>query len=583
MSRKKILIPILTFLIGSIVLGSVVYHIQESKQQQRRENARLNAMTYGERIVAEIGEGVHVTDTLEQIIISEDGKCDKFKNIAQNMMTDYIQSIQLAPGGTVTDIYPAKGNEAGKIDLLHDKDRGRYSCYARDHELTVMQGPVTLKQGGKGIAVRNPVYIEKNGKKVFWGFTIVIIRVPEIYSDSLQALIDFGYRFRLLKTSAPWNDVYEEVCSGGGNMKKPVSHSFSIGADKWKLQVMPDEGWKKTNLAMTFFGGGMCIVLLLTGLVSVLLILEEKRKRLKILALTDTMTGIYNRSGFDEVVETYFRKHSGEKCVVAELDVDNFKFINDMYGHASGDQALQNLAAGMKDYFSDRAVLGRNGGDEFIILLPGMTCESAKQLLEEFTHMERTFCHKGEEHAFYISLGYAEYPAHAETKEQLFGYADAALYEVKRRDKRGCMAYEEGFRKIRTQLGFALKDVSEHLPGAFLIYRADPDNDELLFANHEMLRLAGCGNLDEFFGYTKRRFHNLISEEEQERVERDIWRQIYADEGHSNDYVSFSMVKSDGTQLYVLDHGRIVENEHYGKVFYVLIMDQNSMKRHYAE
>lgn len=581
MSKKKIFVPILAFLIGSIVLCGVVYHIQENKQQQRRENARLNAMTYGERIAAEIGEGVHVTDTLEQIVISEDGKCDKFKSIARNLMTDYIQSIQLAPGGTVTDIYPAKGNEAGKIDLIHDKDRGRYSCYARDHELTVMQGPFTLKQGGKGIAVRNPVYIEKNGKKAFWGFTIVIIRVPEIYSGSLQALTDFGYRFRLLKTRAPWDDVYDEVCSGGGNMKNPVSYTFSVGADKWKLQVMSNKGWKKTNLATAVFWGGIAIVLLLTGLIWVLLTLEEKRKHLKILAVTDTMTGIYNRSGFDEVVEAYLRKHSEESCVVAELDVDNFKFINDMYGHASGDLALQNLATGMQAYFPDEAILGRNGGDEFCVFLPGMTCESAKQLLEEFTHMERTFCYKGEKQAFYISLGYAEYPKHAANMEQLLGCADAALYEVKRRSKRGCMAYQGGTCEVRTQLGFALKDVSEHLPGAFLIYKADTEDDQLLFANHEMIRLAGCEDLDDFFAYTKRSFRNLIAKEEREQVEQDIWRQIHAGEGHSNDYVSFSMVKKDGEQLYVLDHGRIVENAYYGKVFYVLIMDYASMKRHY--
>ena len=48
-------------------------------------------------------------------------------------MSDSIESVQLAPHGVVTDIYPAEGNEAGKIDLLHDKDRGEISCYARDN------------------------------------------------------------------------------------------------------------------------------------------------------------------------------------------------------------------------------------------------------------------------------------------------------------------------------------------------------------------------------------------------------------------------------------------------------------------
>ncbi len=72
-----------------------------------------------------------------------------------------IESVQLAPNGVVTDIYPADGNEAGKIDLLHDKDRGKISCYARDNHTIITQGPFELKQGGYGIAVRNPSLPER--------------------------------------------------------------------------------------------------------------------------------------------------------------------------------------------------------------------------------------------------------------------------------------------------------------------------------------------------------------------------------------------------------------------------------------
>lgn len=62
-----------------------------------------------------------------------------------------------------------------------------------------MQGPFQLKQGEYGIAVRKPVYIEENGHEDFWGFTIVIIRVPEIFADSMKALSDFGYNYTLYK------------------------------------------------------------------------------------------------------------------------------------------------------------------------------------------------------------------------------------------------------------------------------------------------------------------------------------------------------------------------------------------------
>ena len=106
----------------------------------------------------------------------------QFDTIAENIMSDVIESIQLAPDGNVTDIYPSEGTEASKIDLLQDKDCSKISCYARDNHAIITQGPFDLKQGGYGIAVRNPVYLnDENNQAYFWGFTIVILRVPDIF------------------------------------------------------------------------------------------------------------------------------------------------------------------------------------------------------------------------------------------------------------------------------------------------------------------------------------------------------------------------------------------------------------------
>lgn len=91
------------------------------------------------------------------------------------------------------------------------------------------------------------------------------------------------------------------------------------------------------------------------------------------------------------------------------------------------------------------------------------------------------------------------------------------------------MAYREGLRSgVRKQLGFAFKDISEHLPGAFIIYRADKDDDELLYANHEFLQMTGYKTIDKLFILTNKSFHNLIREDEQQQIEASIWKQIDA-------------------------------------------------------
>lgn len=581
--KKKTIVPLIVFLLGICLVGLIVYKTGSHETDQQHITAQLNATTYGERIKNEITNGIAITDALKQILISENGKINQFDTIAENIMSDVIESIQLAPDGIVTDIYPSEGTESGKVDLFQDKDRSKISCYARDNHVIITQGPFDLKQGGCGIAVRNPVYLkDENNQEYFWGFTIVILRVPDIFSDAISALSDFGYEYRLSKTDAPWSDTYKVVYQSDDQLTHTVSYGFTIGEENWKLEVAPENGWG--NLRLLVIVGGMftAVVLLLSGLTRVWLVSKENKNKFQILAHTDSLTGIYNRCGFDESAERMISKNPKAHFVAALLDIDDFKFINDIYGHAYGDKALKSLTDSMKAFFPKNTLLGRNGGDEFCILLPNHTYKKAEEMLLQFTKLPKTFSCKGKEYPFFISLGYAEYPTFASSRSQLMRCADAALYEIKLHGKNGCMAYRDGLRSgVRKQLGFAFKDISEHLPGAFIIYRADKDDDELLYANHEFLQMTGYKNLDEFFSLTNKSFHNLIRENEQQQIEASIWKQI--DAGNKDAYIHFHLRKADGSYLSILDHGRIVDSQQYGRVFYVLFMDWEAMHVHYSD
>ena len=581
--KKKTIVPLIVFLLGICLVGLIVYKIDSHETEQQHIKAQLNATTYGERIKNEITNGIAITDTLKQVLISENGKISQFDTIAENIMSDVIESIQLAPDGNVTDIYPSEGTEASKIDLLQDKDCSKISCYARDNHVIITQGPFDLKQDGCGIAVRNPVYLkDENNQEYFWGFTIVILRVPDIFSDASSALSDFGYEYRLSKTDAPWSDTYKVVYQSDDQLTHAVSYGFTIGEENWTLEVAPESGWRDLRLLVIVGGMFTTVVLLFSGLTRVWLVSKENKNKFQILAHTDSLTDIYNRYGFDELAERMITKNPKTHFVAALLDIDDFKFINDIYGHVYGDRALKSLTDSMKAFFPKNALLGRNGGDEFCILLPDHTYKEAGELLLQFTKLPKTFSCKGKEYPFFISLGYAEYPTFASSRSQLMRCADAALYEIKLHGKNGCMAYREGLRSgVRKQLGFAFKDISEHLPGAFIIYRADKDDDELLYANHEFLQMTGYKNIDKLFSLTRKSFHNLIREDEQQQIETSIWKQI--DAGNKNDYIHFHLRKADGSYLSVLDHGRIVDSQQYGRVFYVLFMDWEAMHVHYSD
>lgn len=308
--KKKTIVPLIVFLVGICLLSVFTYNTNVQIQKDRRTIAKLNAVTYGQRIENDIENGIEITDTLKQVLINGNGQIINFSKIAENLMSYSIQSVQLAPNGVVTEVYPEEGNEAGKIDLLKDSKRGEISNYAKDHNITIIQGPIKLKQGGSGLVVRNPIYLEdENGQEYFWGFTIVILHVPEIFEDSTNVLSKFKYNYRLSRETSVLDKKYVEVDANCDKMIRPVTYNLAVGKEKWKLEIMPRAGWSNSKTLYLIFFGGLSLVLLLTGLTIVLFLLDERRVELKELAHKDVLTKLYNRYGFDEIAEKMISKN----------------------------------------------------------------------------------------------------------------------------------------------------------------------------------------------------------------------------------------------------------------------------------
>lgn len=578
------LVPVLIFVVCFTVCTSIL-HVQYRRSKNMLETrAELNAVIYADTVYEQINVGVQATVALEQVLLN-DGEISDFDLLAKNLMQNSFSSMQLAPGGVVTKIYPLEGNEDGFIDLINDEVRRPYAEYAIQHDKVVIQGPFDLKQGGKGIAVRNPVFVtDESGERTFWGFTICIIKVPDIFEEWLLSLKEFGYNYTLSCKNFTDETKADVVASSGGDMNSPISREFSIGARTWSLAVEPVEGWKVNSTEWVFFAWGITLTIALTVLSIFIIIVEKERRRFRGQAHTDGLTGLFNRIGFSTAFQKYVLDNPEEHCVCIMMDLDDFKFINDLYGHDVGDAALVSLASAIRKNFPHGSISARSGGDEFLVVLKNTDKVMAEKLVSDFASMPHSFVWDGKTYSYGVSLGYADYPANAKNQAELIGKADIALYEAKLHGKRSYRGYNESFNidsNNRKRLGFALSDVSDNLPGAFLIYKADPNDDRILFANDELVKFAGCSDLDDFLGFCDGRFGKLIRPDEQTDVENSIWKQINAHSDGSNDYVQFHFATKDGGYKLVLDHGRIVDNEHYGRVFYVLIIDEELIRKRY--
>jgi len=153
------------------------------------------------------------------------------------------------------------------------------------------------------------------------------------------------------------------------------------------------------------------------------------------LAVRDGLTSLYNRRYLDETLEREVSRarREGNPLSLVMLDIDHFKRVNDTYGHQAGDEVLRVLAGTLMADIRTEDIACRYGGEEFLILLPGMPLASAMERAERWRQSVEalSIAHGHLAIRFTISLGVAAYPEHGKTPDDLTRCADQALYRAK--------------------------------------------------------------------------------------------------------------------------------------------------------
>jgi diguanylate cyclase (GGDEF)-like protein len=154
----------------------------------------------------------------------------------------------------------------------------------------------------------------------------------------------------------------------------------------------------------------------------------------EIRAATDSLTGLPNKRAVTDTLKRMFAQASrtGSPLSLVLLDLDHFKDINDRHGHPVGDQALANVGAVLRGVLRTADFAGRNGGEEFALLLPDTDLSGAQDLAQRVRLAIADVTLPGIELSLSASLGIAAYPDHASTLDRLERLADAALYLAKR-------------------------------------------------------------------------------------------------------------------------------------------------------
>ncbi|MFT7004949.1 MAG: diguanylate cyclase (GGDEF)-like protein [Sulfurimonas sp.] len=216
---------------------------------------------------------------------------------------------------------------------------------------------------------------------------------------------------------------------------------------------------------------------------------EKKKKELVSQALIDTLTKLPNRTYMYKNIKRWKSIHK-ENFNVLYLDLDNFKNINDKFGHTVGDKILVEVAHRLVEYFDEGDMLIRQGGDEFIVLLENLGEDESESKIEKLIELiSEVYFIDNREFRIGVSVGISQSPRDATRIEALLSFADTAMYEAKKRKNSYCYFSE----KMRSN-NIIKSDIEHELRGAVkkdelrMVYQPQINSDGTLYGVEALVR-----------------------------------------------------------------------------------------------
>ena len=444
------LLAIMAFIVSiafcAFIISATI--IDRTKIKQLRMEQQIFERSH--RISESISRLLYKTQALSALII-HDG-ADNFDLIAPSIVDDpSMRNILLAPNGVVTKVYPLAGNEGVLgLDFFAEGAGNREAMLARELGDLVLGGPIDLIQGGQALVGRMPVYVEVPGKEhEFWGLVSVTLDFPKVLEYAELDIFDaFGYAYELWRENPDTNE--RQIIARSGDLSKPytryLERPVNILNAEWFLRISPVREWYSFPENIAIIIAGICISLIVFFVTQNNYQLKIMQTVFEIMAITDPLTGIFNRRHFLEIVRIGIEKarRQKENCYFIMFDIDKFKLVNDTYGHQIGDKVLMDVTARIKADIRPYDLFARYGGEEFIIFTAGISKTEVMDMTERLrlSLFNRKYEYDNISIVCSASFGIAQ--MYDYNLDKAIKQSDEALYAAKRNGRNCVFFWEEG-------------------------------------------------------------------------------------------------------------------------------------------
>ncbi len=291
--------------------------------------------------------------------------------------------------------------QAERLNILSEAEGGKIIDYNAKTDVMVIKGSKEYEHGGEQI-LRN--YMERFDEST-------------IYAD------DVAY----------YRSVFR------GLLTSPKNETIEYRTRRFE----EDYTWYQVNLTSLLGPEGY-----VTRIVGRMINIHDKKLKeldLMLRAEKDALTGLYNKGATMQLIENAIQESGNDTLnALMIIDLDNFKEVNDLLGHAQGDQVLVDTAAALNDIFKGGDIVGRIGGDEFVVFMKNLKAISNADILagKVVRNIDFSFAYEDRQIQVTCSVGVAIFPYHGTEYEELFNKADKAVYTAKANGKCGYRIYD---------------------------------------------------------------------------------------------------------------------------------------------